>query len=122
MPRWLHPGRAARCVVDGSTIGYFGELHPDESARRKLRQPVFIGEIYLDRLFRQSLRQPSTCELSRYQAVRRDFSFLFPDEVRWEMVSSALAALQINELHEYRPAEIFRDESAAPQKPTKPKQ
>ncbi len=109
MPRWLHPGRAARCVVDGSTIGYFGELHPDESARRKLRQPVFIGEIYLDRLFRQSLRQPSTCELSRYQAVRRDFSFLFPDEVRWEMVSSALAALQINELHEYRPAEIFRD-------------
>jgi phenylalanyl-tRNA synthetase beta chain len=109
LPRWLHPGRAARCVVDGSTIGYFGELHPEEGARRKLRQPVFLGEIFLDRLFRQSLRQPSARELSRYQAVRRDFSFFFPDAVHWESVSSALGSLQIAELQEYRPAEIFRD-------------
>ena len=82
LPRWLNPARAARCVVDGSTIGYFGELHPDESAQRKLRQPVLIGEIYLDRLFRQSLRQPSAHELSRYQPVRRDFSLIFPDTIQ----------------------------------------
>jgi phenylalanyl-tRNA synthetase beta chain len=109
MPHWLNPARAARCVVDGSTIGYFGELHPDESAQRKLRQPVFIGEIYLDRLFRQSLRQPTAHEISRYQPVRRDFSLLFPDTVEWEAVRAALAALAIDELQEYRPAEIFRD-------------
>jgi phenylalanyl-tRNA synthetase beta chain len=109
LPRWLNPARAARCVVDGSTIGYFGELHPDEAAQRKLRQPVFIGEIYLDRLFRQSLRQPAAHELSRYQPVRRDFSLIFPDAVHWETVGSALAGLQIAELQEYRPAEIFRD-------------
>jgi phenylalanyl-tRNA synthetase beta chain len=95
--------------VDGSTIGYFGELHPDESARRKLRQPVLIGEIYLDRLFRQSLRQATVRELSRYQPVRRDFSLVFPDTVHWDAVGSALAGLEITELQEYRPAEIFRD-------------
>ncbi len=109
LPRWLNPARAARPVVDGSTIGYFGELHPDESAQRKLRQPVFIGEIYLDRLFRQSLRQPSARELSRYQPVRRDFSLIFPDTIHWDAVGSALAALEIAELQDYRPAEIFRD-------------
>ncbi|MFL6428352.1 MAG: phenylalanine--tRNA ligase subunit beta [Acidobacteriaceae bacterium] len=109
LPRWLNPARAARCVVDGSTIAYFGELHPDESDRRKLRQPVFIGEIYLDRLFRQSLRQPAARELSRYQPVRRDFSLVFPDTLHWEAVGSALGSLQIRELQEYRPAEIFRD-------------
>jgi phenylalanyl-tRNA synthetase beta chain len=109
LPRWLNPGRAARCVVDGSTVGYFGELHPDESAERKLRQPVFIGEIYLDRLFRHSLRHPAAQEISRYQPVRRDFSLIFPDTVHWEAVDSALAGLAIAELQEYRPAEIFRD-------------
>jgi len=109
LPHWLNPARAARCVVDGSTIGYFGELHPDESDRRKLRQPVLVGEIYLDRLFRQSLRQPAVRELSRYQPVRRDFSLVFPDTVHWSAVGSALAALEIAELQEYRPAEIFRD-------------
>ena len=109
LPHWLNPARAARCVVDGSTIGYFGELHPDEGARRKLRQPVLVGEIYLDRLFRQSLRQPAVRELSRYQPVRRDFSLVFPDTVHWDAVGSALAGLEIAELQEYRPAEIFRD-------------
>jgi phenylalanyl-tRNA synthetase beta chain len=109
LPHWLNPARAARCVVDGSTIGYFGELHPDESARRKLRQPVLVGEIYLDRLFRQSLRQAAVRELSRYQPVRRDFSLVFPDTVHWDAVGSALAGLEIAELQEYRPAEIFRD-------------
>jgi phenylalanyl-tRNA synthetase beta chain len=109
LPRWLNPARAARCVVDGSTIGYFGELHQDESARRKLRQPVLLGEIYLDRLFRQSLRQPAVRELSRYQPVHRDFSLVFPNTVRWDAVGSALAGLEIAELQEYRPAEIFRD-------------
>jgi phenylalanyl-tRNA synthetase beta chain len=109
LPRWLNPARAARCVVDGSTVGYFGELHPDEAAQRKLRQPVFIGEIYLDRLFRQALRQPAAHELSRYQPVRRDFSLIFPDAVHWETVGSALAGLEIAELQEYRAAEIFRD-------------
>jgi len=109
LPGWLNPARGARCVVDGSTIAYFGELHPDESASRKLRQPVLVGEIYLDRLFRHSLRQPSTRDPSRYQPVRRDFSLVFPDAVHWEAVGSALGALAIAELQEYRPAEIFRD-------------
>jgi phenylalanyl-tRNA synthetase beta chain len=109
LPRWLDPARAARCVVDGSTIGYLGELDPGESAKRKLRQPVLLGEIYLDRLFRLPLRQPSARELSRYQAVRRDFSLIFPEAVQWEAVGSALASLTIAELQEYRPAEIFRD-------------
>jgi phenylalanyl-tRNA synthetase beta chain len=109
LPHWLNPARAARCVVDGSTAGYFGELHPDEAAQRKLRQPVFVGEIYLDRLFRLPLRQPAAREISRYQPVRRDFSLVFPDAVHWETVGSALASLNIVELQEYRPAEIFRD-------------
>jgi phenylalanyl-tRNA synthetase beta chain len=109
LPRWLNPSRAARCVVDGSTVGYFGELDAEESARRKLRQPVWVGEIYLDRLFRQALRQAMTRELSRYQPVRRDFSLVFPDVVRWDAVDAALAGLAIAELQEYRPAEIFRD-------------
>ncbi len=109
MPPWLHPGRAARCVVDGSTVGYFGQLHPAEADRRKLRQPVYLGEVYLQRLYALALRQPAARELSRFQPVQRDFSFFFPDEVKWQAVATAIGGLEILELAEYRPAEIFRD-------------
>jgi phenylalanyl-tRNA synthetase beta chain len=109
LPQWLHPGRAARAVIDGLTVGYFGQLHPSEAERRKLKQTVFVGELYLDRLYKQSLRQPAARELSRYQAVQRDFSFIFPDKLKWTEIANALDALAIPELVSYEAKEILRD-------------
>ncbi|ACO31685.1 MULTISPECIES: phenylalanine--tRNA ligase subunit beta [Acidobacterium] len=113
MPAWLHPGRSARAVIDGATVGYFGQLHPAEAERRKVKQTVLVGELYLDRLYKQSLRTPVIEELSRYQAVRRDFSFLVPDAVSWGQLAEAIVALPIPELRSFAPREILRGERVA---------
>ena len=109
MPPWLHPGHAARLVADGETLGHFGELAPQESQSRKLRQTVFIGEFNLARLFQHALRQPAARELSRFPAVVRDFSFTFPDSVRWQQIAETVASLGIAEMRSTEPREIFRD-------------
>jgi phenylalanyl-tRNA synthetase beta chain len=109
MPAWLHPGRSARAVLDGATIGWFGELHPTEADRRKLKQTILIGEIWLDRLYKQPLRQPAIRELSRYQPVRRDFSLIVPDTVTYAALAQAVDALAIPELQTYAPKEVLRD-------------
>lgn len=109
LPAWLHPGRSARAVLDGSTAAYFGQLHPAEAERRKLKQPVYVGEIHLDRLYKLALRQPAVRELSRYQAVRRDFSLLFPDSVTWAAIEQALSSLNLAELRSFAPREVLRD-------------
>ncbi len=108
LPVWLHPGRGARCVVDGFTVGYYGQLHPVEAQKRKLKQAVIAGEFYLDRLFQLGLRQPRLQELSRFQAVSRDFSLALPEAVRWEEISAALQALALPELLSYAPRELLR--------------
>ncbi|MGC2252429.1 MAG: phenylalanine--tRNA ligase subunit beta, partial [Acidobacteriaceae bacterium] len=109
IPPWLHPGRAARLVVDGETLGFFGELAHHESQSRKLRQTIFLGEFNLARLFQHALRQPAARELSRFPAVVRDFSFTFPDAVRWQQIADTLASLAISEMRSTEPREIFRD-------------
>jgi phenylalanyl-tRNA synthetase beta chain len=114
LPRWLHPGRSARGVVDGVTVSFFGQLHPAEAERRKLRQPVWLGEIYLDRLYKQALRLPAAHELSKFQPVRRDFSLLFPDAVTYGVIEAALAAIEIPELRSFQPREILRDAKSVP--------
>jgi phenylalanyl-tRNA synthetase beta chain len=86
-------------------------LDPIEAQRRKLRQSVYVGEIYLDRLYRLPLRQPIAPELSRYQPVQRDFSFVFADAVSWQAIAEALGNLHIAELTRFAPREIFRDGS-----------
>jgi phenylalanyl-tRNA synthetase beta chain len=109
MAAWLHPGRSARAVVDGATVAWFGQLHPAEAERRKIKQTVWIGEVWLDRLCKQELRQPAARELSRYQPVRRDFSVTFPEAVAWATVAGAIDNLAIPELQSYTPREVLRD-------------
>ena len=109
MPAWLHPGRSARAVLDGATVGWFGQLHPAEAERRKVKQAVWIGELWLDRLYKQELRQPIIEELSRYQAVQRDFSVTLPDSVAWARLVAAIDVLAIPELRSFVPKEVLRD-------------
>jgi len=108
-PEWLHPFRSARVAVDGTTIGWFGQLHPREAAARKLKDPVLVGELYLDRLYKLPLRKPIAGEISRFQPVRRDFSLILDESIGWERIDQALEGLQIPELVEWRVREVFRD-------------
>jgi phenylalanyl-tRNA synthetase beta chain len=114
MPAWLHPGRSARAVLDGATVGWFGQLHPAEAERRKLKQAIWIGEMWLDRLYKQALRQPSAEELSRFQPVRRDFSVILPDSVTYAKLANTIKGLAIPELRSFEPKEVLRDEKLAP--------
>jgi phenylalanyl-tRNA synthetase beta chain len=112
-PPWLHPYRAARVVVDGATVGWFGQLHPAQAAERKLKDSVLVGEIYLDRLYKLPLRQPIAREISRFQPVRRDFSLILDEKITWETIDQAVAALRIPELVDWRAREVFRDKKLA---------
>ncbi len=109
LPPWIAAGRGGRALLDGTPVAVFGELSAEELQRRKLRQGCVIAEVTAQALLSQPLRQPVVRELSRYQAVERDFSFVFPDSVRWETIAAAIEGLRIVELRSVRPVEIFRD-------------
>ena len=110
VPQYFHPGRAARGAMDGETVAYFGQLHPEQVAARKLRQDVYVGEVFLDRLFRHSLREPRYRPISKFPAVERDFSFVFDEAITFEQIKSAVAELGLSELRNFFPAEIYRGE------------
>jgi len=109
LPAWLAPGRGARALLSGQPVAVFGELSAAEMQARKLRQTCVIASVDAQALLQTPLRQPVIRELSRYQAVERDFSFVFPDAVGWSAVASGLQSLAIPELQRSAPIEIFRD-------------
>jgi phenylalanyl-tRNA synthetase beta chain len=113
LPGWVAAGRGARALLGGKTVAVLGELSAAELQTRKLRQPCVIATIDAQTLLQTALRQPVSRELSRFQAVERDFSFVFSDAVKWATISAALHAgtsgLNLGELRSVRPVEIFRD-------------
>lgn len=109
LPSWIEPGRGAAVSLDGKRVAVFGELSAAVMQKHKLKQPCVVAEVNAQVLLDGKLRQPAYRELSRYQAVERDFSFLFPDSVRWQDVADALRGLNIVEVQQIAPLEIFRD-------------
>ena len=109
LPDWLEPGRGATVLLDAEPVGVFGELSRAESTARKLRQTCVLAQVDAARLYRVPLRQPVLRELSRFQAVDRDLSFLFADAVTWGAVEAAVRALGIAALQKLEPVEVFRD-------------
>jgi phenylalanyl-tRNA synthetase beta chain len=97
----------------GRPIAWFGELAAGEREARKLRQPVYVAEVDLEAPYKLPLRRATAREISRFQAVERDFSFTFADAVEWLAIAKAIVALGIAELVRFAPVEIFRDAKAS---------
>jgi phenylalanyl-tRNA synthetase beta chain len=108
-PAWLQPGRSATALVNNQPIACFGELATTEATQRKLRQPIFLAQMDLATLYELPLKKITAHDLSRFQAVERDFSFVFPDATQWHTIASALHALTIPELQSFKPVEAWRN-------------
>jgi phenylalanyl-tRNA synthetase beta chain len=113
-PTWLQPGRSATALLNNHPIAHFGELVHTQREARKLRQPIYLAQLDLAALYELPLKKITAHDLSRYQAVERDFSFVFSDNIQWHAVASAIHALAIPELQSLKPIEVWRDQKKYP--------
>ena len=109
VPAWLEAGRGGVALLHGRPFAVFGELARAEGTARKLRQPVYLATVEVGELLRLPLKAHTAREISRYQAVERDLSFLFPDAIEWHTVAATIHALALPDLQRLLPLEIFRD-------------
>ncbi len=108
-PAWMEAGRGGVALLHGRPIAAFGELARAEQAGRKLRQPVYLATVDMGELLALPLKAHTAREISRYQAVVRDLSFLFPDTIEWHTIAATIRALALEDLERLLPLEIFRD-------------
>ncbi|NJK41572.1 MAG: phenylalanine--tRNA ligase subunit beta [Acaryochloridaceae cyanobacterium SU_2_1] len=82
--RW-HPGRTAALISQGSTLGYFGQIHPQIQKERDFPNFVYAFELNLDLLLEQLARQQKRATLfsaySSYPAADRDLAFFIDSTV-----------------------------------------
>jgi len=115
-PGAFQAGRASSIELFGKHLGSFGQLSASEAARRKLRQPIYLAELNLASLLALPLRQVTAHELSRFQAVERDFSFTFAESTQWQAIAGTISALALPALKRLSAEEIFRDPKRLPGK------
>ncbi len=70
----LHPGQAARVLIDEEVVGRIGRLHPELEARFELRRAAFVFELDVDAVLITERRRASA--VSKFPSVRRDIAVL----------------------------------------------
>ncbi|WP_110590373.1 phenylalanine--tRNA ligase subunit beta [Microbacterium suaedae] len=86
----LHPGRAGALSVDGETVGYVGELHPDVAKEADLVGRVTIVELDLDRVVALAGERVTVSSLSTFPAATQDVSLIVPADLPAADVRAAL--------------------------------
>jgi phenylalanyl-tRNA synthetase beta chain len=100
LPGWLHPGRGARVLRDGVTVGHLGALHPQLAKALDLGPDVHVLELALEPLLTRRL--PQARPVPRYPSVRRDIAVEVPEQVTWSRIEQAVRSTLGDVLKELR--------------------
>lgn len=116
-PAFLHPGKSARFIVNGSSCGFIGAVHPSRLADDKVRVGVALAEISLEKLM-AAVKMPVFHPLSNFPAVERDIAFVTSKTVAagdivqlLEKVSRGLDGGRDKLLRELRVFDVFEGPS-----------
>ncbi len=77
----LHPGRTGVLSIDGTEVGFVGEVHPTVSADADLPGRVYVAELNLDVVLAAAGQRVTAESLSGYPAATQDVSLIVAADV-----------------------------------------
>ncbi|HSN40957.1 MAG TPA: phenylalanine--tRNA ligase subunit beta [Burkholderiales bacterium] len=102
----LHPGKAARIVRNGMTMGWIGELHPRWQQKYDLPLAPVLFELDFESLAEGSL--PAYNEISKFPPVRRDLAVIVDEGVSYQEIRGALDREQLPIVTEIGLFDVYR--------------
>lgn len=78
---YLHPGRQANVVYDGTVIGYLGEVHPTVAANYNMKDRVYIAVIDMPEIVSRATFDRKYEGIAKFPAATRDISMQVPKEI-----------------------------------------
>ena len=78
---WLHPGRQANIIYEGSVVGYLGEVHPLVTDAYGIGEKTYIAVIDILDILKYAGFDHKYTGIAKYPAVTRDLSMVVPKSV-----------------------------------------
>jgi phenylalanyl-tRNA synthetase beta chain len=111
-PTYLHPGKAAELLVEGQSVGMFGELHPRVGEAFGLGgRAVLAGELHLQAMLSCVPSRFSYTPVPRFPAALRDIAIELDESVIAERVVAEIRAAGGELLRGVRLFDLYRGES-----------
>ncbi len=102
----MHPGRTASLVLDGQTIGFLGQVHPEVAKDYGIPE-TYVAQINLTAL--QAKLQPVSAfvEITKFPSVSRDIALLVGQTVSHQAILDAIQAAGVKRLTDTKLFDVY---------------
>ena len=104
---FLHPGRQANIVYDGTVMGYIGEVHPDVLSAYGIGDRAVIAVLDMNEVVPVTTFDFRYEGIAKYPAVSRDISMLVPVSVTAGQIEAVIEQRGGKILESYRLFDIY---------------
>jgi phenylalanyl-tRNA synthetase beta chain len=101
----LHPGRAARVLRRGRTVGWLGELHPGLAKSLDFTYAPVLFELDFAAL---AVQRAAYQEISRFPQVRRDLAVVVDESVTLSTLAERVTLVTSSLLRSLRIFDVYR--------------
>lgn len=110
----LHPGQSCQICLDGETIGYLGQLHPQVQAALDLEQPLYVFELRQADILKRDIPQYSGW--SKFPLIRRDLALVVGQTVTAEQICATIMAAGAEWLRDVFIFDVYQGKGITPGK------
>ena len=103
-----HPGRCAKVTVNGTDVGFIGQVHPLVCKNYGMDAEVYCAEINFNQLFEMQLPEPTYTPLPKYPSVWRDLAVVCDEAMPVAEVEAVMASAAGKLLRSIRLFDIYR--------------
>ena len=104
----FHPGRCAKVTVNGTDVGFLGQVHPLVAKNYGIEAEVYCAEINFSALSEMVLPEPTYTPLPKYPTVSRDLSVLCDEAQTVAEVANVMTAAGGKLLRNVKFFDIYR--------------
>ena len=103
-----HPGRCAKVSINGTDVGYIGQIHPLVAKNYGMDAEVYCAEINFNALMPQRKPEPTYTPLPKYPSVTRDLSVICNEEITVAQAEEVIEKAAGKLLRNIRLFDIYR--------------
>ncbi|EHI69729.1 phenylalanine--tRNA ligase subunit beta [Streptococcus ictaluri] len=102
----MHPGRTALIRLEGQTIGFVGQVHPQTANNYDIPE-TYVAEVDLSALELAMTDKLHFQEVTKFPAMTRDIALLVDSEISHQAILSAIDAAKVKRLTKVKLFDIY---------------
>lgn len=104
----FHPGRTAKLLIDGKSIGILGEIHPEVIENFEGHEKTYIGVLEIEPIASKATNAAKYKQLPKFPAVTRDIAMLVKDEILVKQIECVIKQKAGKILEEIKLFDVYK--------------